>query len=119
MEQKAHQTGSQGTPIRLDVLGQDGEVFHTAEFVKEKIVLGRILSADLRIDDPRVSRIHALIEVRGGAILLTDLASSHGTWVNGQKIVETKVNFGDKIKIGFIELRIEKGSGRASASPVT
>jgi pSer/pThr/pTyr-binding forkhead associated (FHA) protein/outer membrane biosynthesis protein TonB len=119
MEQKAQATTSGGIPIRLDVLGPDGTVIHTAEFAKDKIVLGRIISADLRIDDPRVSRIHALLEVRGGSILLTDLASSHGTWINGKKVVETKVSFGDTIKLGFIELRVEKGSGRTSNSPVT
>lgn len=103
-------------PIRLDVLGQKGEVVHTSEFVKEKIVLGRILSADLRIDDPRVSRIHALLEVRGDNILLTDLASSHGTFVNGQKVVETKLKMGDTIKLGFIEVKVLKGSGKVTTT---
>lgn len=104
------------TPVRLDVLGQNGEVVHSCEFVKEKIVMGRILSADLRIDDPRVSRIHALIEVRGENILLTDLASSHGTFVNGQKIVEHKMKLGETIRLGFVEIKLEKGSGRVTAS---
>jgi len=103
------------TPLRLDVLGEKGEVIHSCEFVKEKIVLGRILSADLRIDDPRVSRIHALLEVRGETILLTDLASSHGTFVNGKKVVEHKLKIGDKVKIGFTEVKIEAGSGKVSS----
>ena len=101
-------------PLRLDVLGEKGEVVHSCEFVKEKIVLGRILSADLRIDDPRVSRIHALLEVRGENILLTDLASSHGTFVNGSKVVEHKLKFGDSIKLGYIQVKVEKGSGKAT-----
>jgi len=112
MEAKAATT----IPVRLDVLGGNGEILHTSEFVKEKIVLGRILSADLRIDDPRVSRIHALIEIRGENILLTDLASTHGTYVNGQKIVEAKVKPGDLIRIGTAELRLEKGSGKVTTS---
>ncbi len=103
-------------PIRLDVLNSSGDIVHTSEFVKEKIVLGRILSADLRIDDPRVSRIHALLETKGDRILLTDLASSHGTYVNGEKIVEKAVKAGDVIRLGFVELRVEKGSGRVTAS---
>src|SRR3989338_6421873 len=114
MEPK-EKTNSSIVPIRLDVLGDNGKSIHTAEFVKEKIVLGRILSADLRIDDPRVSRIHALLEVRGEGILLTDLASSHGTCVNGEKIVETKIKFGDVIRLGNIELKVEKGSGKTHA----
>jgi pSer/pThr/pTyr-binding forkhead associated (FHA) protein/outer membrane biosynthesis protein TonB len=112
MEAKATST----IPVRLDVLGADGEVVHTSEFVKEKIVLGRILSADLRVDDPRVSRIHALIEVRGDTILLTDLASTHGTFVNGDKIVESKIKPGDVIKIGTVEISVLKGSGKVTTS---
>lgn len=104
------------TPVRLDVIGQNGETVHTSEFVKEKIVLGRILSADLRIDDPRVSRIHALLEVRGENIVLTDLASSHGTFVNGAKIVEHKLKMGDTIKLGFVEVKVTKGSGKVTSS---
>ncbi len=103
-------------PIRLDVVGEDGKVLQASEFVKEKIVLGRILSADVRIDDPRVSRIHALIEVRNGNILITDLASSHGTFVNNKKVVEAKLAFGDTLKLGHIQIKISKGSGVAMSS---
>jgi pSer/pThr/pTyr-binding forkhead associated (FHA) protein len=103
-------------PLRLSVLGANGEVVLESEFAKEKIVLGRILSADLRIDDPRVSRIHALIEVRGENLILTDLASSHGTFVNGKKVVESKLKLGDTVRVGFVEVKIEKGTGQPNVS---
>ncbi len=103
-------------PVRLSVLGQNGKTVMTNEFLKEKIVLGRILSADLRIDDPRVSRIHALIEVRGDNLILTDLASSHGTFVNGKKVVESKLKIGDVIRVGFVEIKIEKGTGQPTVA---
>ena len=72
--------------------------------------------ADLRIHDPRVSRIHALLEVRGENILLTDLASSHGTFVNGEKVVEHKLKMGDTIRLGFVEVRLSKGSGKVTST---
>ena len=46
----------------------------------ERITLGRSMTADLAINDSRVSRIHATVEWRGGHYVLTD-ASSFGTWV--------------------------------------
>ena len=45
-----------------------------------KISLGRLSDAALTVNDPRVSRVHATLEWRGGHFLLTD-ASSFGTWV--------------------------------------
>jgi pSer/pThr/pTyr-binding forkhead associated (FHA) protein len=102
-------------PVRLDVI-RNHQVVQSAEFVKDKIVLGRVLSADLRLDDPRVSRIHALIEVKGPQILVTDLASSHGTFINGTKVLEGKLQVGDTLKLGFVEVKIEKGSGKPTAT---
>lgn len=117
MDAKLNSANPEGTlPIRLDVLSE-GKVIHSSEFVKDKIVLGRVLSADLRVDDPRVSRIHALIEVKGNSIVITDLASSHGTFVNGKKVLEAKLNYGDSVRLGFVDLKVEKGSGVPSAAP--
>jgi adenylate cyclase len=46
----------------------------------EPVTLGRAASADLHVNDSRVSRLHATIEWRGGHFVLSD-ASSFGTWV--------------------------------------
>ncbi|NDG25755.1 MAG: FHA domain-containing protein [Proteobacteria bacterium] len=114
MESQPKNNNSQNSiPVRLDVL-KDGKVQYSGEFVKDKIVLGRVLSADLRIDDPRVSRIHALIETKADLVVITDLASSHGTFVNGKKVVEAKLNFGDTLRLGFVEVKFEKGSGKTN-----
>jgi hypothetical protein len=45
-----------------------------------KLALGRGADAALTLNDPRVSRMHATLEWRGGHFVLTD-ASSYGTWV--------------------------------------
>ena len=117
MEPKEHTNSSDSNAIRLDVV-QDEKVVQSTEFTKEKIVLGRVLSADLRVDDPRVSRIHALIEFRNGLPLITDLASSHGTFVNGKKVLESKLNWGDTIRLGYVELKVEKGSGKPTQQEI-
>jgi DNA-binding NtrC family response regulator len=51
-----------------------------------RIVIGRSETADLRIDDPSVSRQHACITIEGDAITLVDLGSHNGTFVNGARV---------------------------------
>src|SRR5688500_9583215 len=62
-------------------------------------------------DNVNISRNHAEIEFRDGEFWLTDLGSSNGTTVNGQKVVgETALNDGDFITLGnsvIVEFEIE------------
>lgn len=63
--------------------------------------IGRSTSADLQIpDDERMSRVHCEIRREGGHYYIRDLDSKNGTWVNEQRIKETQLQFGDKIKVG-------------------
>jgi diguanylate cyclase (GGDEF)-like protein len=79
---------------------------------REEVVLGRALEADVRINDTRVSRQHARINTVVGEdgttnYILTDLTSSNGTLLNGQKIESETLQNGDKITIGRYLLRFE------------
>ncbi len=80
---------------------------------REKVILGRALGADVRINDTKVSREHAKItsterpENPNSKYILTDLQSINGTYVNGQRIEEQALNNGDKITIGKHILRFE------------
>jgi pSer/pThr/pTyr-binding forkhead associated (FHA) protein len=71
--------------------------------------IGRGLTADLRLDDARVSRRHAIIAKRGSRTRLLDDRSSNGTFVNGRRIFQAELSDGDVIRIGpvvlhFVEL---------------
>ncbi len=91
----------------IEIKVYDGDKLVCSQvFDQAKIVIGRIQSADFRVPDNRVSRIHALLEqVDGSGLRLTDLASSHGTFVNGDRIVEKVIGLSDKIS--FANLRVE------------
>lgn len=76
-------------------------------FDQSKVVIGRILSADFRVPDARVSRIHALLErLDDGSIRITDLASSHGTTVNGERVIERVVGPADDLRIAGLKLNM-------------
>jgi hypothetical protein len=62
----------------IELSGPDGGLRLDAQ--AGKVSLGRASDASLKVNDPRVSRLHATLEWRGGQFVLTD-ASSFGTWV--------------------------------------
>jgi adenylate cyclase len=67
---------------------------------KPETAIGRDVHNDLVIEDPRVSRRHALVRQTTEGIVLRDLQSGNGTLVNNQRITEVRLNDGDAIKIG-------------------
>lgn len=80
---------------------------------REEVILGRALEADVRINDPKVSRKHARINTirdpkkKNNSYTLTDLSSRNGTLLNGGKIKTETLQTGDKITIGEHILRFE------------
>ncbi len=67
--------------------------------------IGRGLGANLRLDDARVSRRHAIALRRNGRVRLLDDRSSNGTFVNGRQVAEVELHDGDVIRVGPVELR--------------
>jgi diguanylate cyclase (GGDEF)-like protein len=66
----------------------------------QNILIGRSSKADVQIDQESVSRNHAKIINAGKSIILRDLGSTNGTYVNDQLIDEYVLSDGDFIKIG-------------------
>lgn len=71
---------------------------------KPVINIGRRLENQLVIDDPRISRAHAQIRSIRGQFILFDLNSTGGTFVNGQRTVQTVLYPGDVISLAGVSL---------------
>lgn len=70
-----------------------------------RVTIGR-QDADVPIDDPKLSRKHAVIEaISRENIFLRDLASTNGTFLNGLEIGSKKLGNGDTIRVGTTELQ--------------
>lgn len=65
--------------------------------------LGRGADSDIRIDDPGVSRHHADIIV-GNSVVLRDLGSTNGTFVDGVQVSQTTLRDGSTIRLGSTSL---------------
>ncbi|HSB26888.1 MAG TPA: GGDEF domain-containing protein [Pyrinomonadaceae bacterium] len=79
---------------------------------RDVVTIGRVIEADIRLNDSKTSRLHAQISIgrtgTGGPIFtLRDLGSTNGTLVNGRRITETPLADGDKILIGEHLFRFE------------
>jgi Zn-finger nucleic acid-binding protein len=83
-----------------EVMGK--EVVTQAEVVK----IGRLSSATISIDDDSVSRLHAVVEVSPTEILLIDLGSTAGTYVNGERVQKVKLQEGDFMRIGIADIHL-------------
>ena len=77
------------------------------EFTQSRVVLGRSKEADLRIDDPNVSRKHAAIYWNDDRLVLEDLGSTNGTMVNGYPVTTTVLRPQDVVAIGDSRLTVE------------
>ncbi|HXJ21398.1 MAG TPA: GGDEF domain-containing protein [Polyangia bacterium] len=74
-----------------------GEMF---KLQKERTVVGRGTKVQVRLNDEGVSREHCAFERNGEKILVADLGSTNGTYVNGIKIDRKELNDGDKVMVG-------------------
>jgi hypothetical protein len=70
----------------------------------ETVAVGRRLDNDLVIDNPRVSRRHAIIQADQGQFVIKDLQSTAGTLVNGRRIRAVVLKPGDVIRLAETEL---------------
>src|SRR6476646_933230 len=77
------------------------------ELSEELITVGRGPDNAILIDHPSVSGRHAQLQRVGDIYRLKDLDSTNGTQVNGQKVNETALRFGDRIRFGKIEALFE------------
>lgn len=76
--------------------------------VRDRLMIGSLLSNEVVIRASGVEPIHAMIEVlENGIHILTDLGSQSGVFLNGQKVdVETPLKIGDKITIGNVQIDV-------------
>src|SRR3954462_3710476 len=64
------------------------------------VTIGREEGNGLRLNDERVSRFHAKVQMEDGDIILTDLDSTNGTRVNGSAVQIRRLRPGDQVSIG-------------------
>jgi two-component system, cell cycle response regulator len=82
---------------------------------RSQMIIGRSSKADVQIDQEAVSRNHCKILNTGNAVLLRDMGSTNGTYVNDEMIDEYVLRDGDFIKVGRCIFKFLSGSNIENA----
>ena len=77
----------------------------------QSLHVGRSPGSDIQLEDPSVSRRHAIVTHRGGRTVLLDDRSLNGIYVNGERVSEAVLSDGDWIAIGHVSLRYVEVTG--------
>lgn len=97
----------EGLRVSLAVLegARPGEIFQVD---KPRMVLGRLGggAADIELDDPEISRVHAAVECYGQRILLEDLGSTNGTYVGDERIEAREIEDRGEFRLGRTRLML-------------
>ena len=95
---------SAGVSPRLEVVAAMGYEPGTLIDVSEGATLGRAGSADIHVEDPFASSVHARIFARNGFMHVEDMGSTNGTYLNGRQLRKAEqLKPADKIRIGDSE----------------
>lgn len=83
----------------------------------DEILLGRHVSADIRLSDGSVSRYHAVMTVSAGVWSITDLDSKAGTFVNDRRVKQARLYPGDCIRLGSVQMYLARQSAPGAERP--
>lgn len=107
--------GVHGTQLNDQILILSGPV-GIFKLNKSRVVIGSVVSADVRLDGEAIAPIHAVIEMPSESssgeegtlseVMIYDLASETGIFVNGRKVITGSIKSGDKLAIGSYLLTV-------------
>ena len=100
---------------KLVILNQ-GMTGRIHELSVERTSVGRVEDNTLQIADASVSSHHAEILLRGSDIVIKDIGSTNGTFINNQKITESVLQPGQTLRFGQVELKIDDGKPAAGST---
>jgi pSer/pThr/pTyr-binding forkhead associated (FHA) protein len=101
------------------VLLSEGLTGRTFDLKVETTTVGRVEDNTFQIPETSVSSHHAEILLRGSDVVVKDLNSTNGTFINGEKVTEAVLKVGQILRLGMIEMRLESGEAGAGSGPTT
>ncbi len=88
----------------------------SCEISGERTTVGRVEDNSFQLAEPSVSSRHCEILLQGNDVLVKDLNSTNGTFINGEKITEAVLKPGQTLRLGNVELKLDT-PGAPAPSP--
>lgn len=108
----ARPTAREAAPLALRIRSQGREALLPIE---SDVTIGKDPGCTLVLDDGFASGVHCRLVPRGGQLIVTDLDSTNGTWVNGLRVGSAEVGPGANLRIGGTEIAVELQGTRERA----
>lgn len=92
-----------------------GMTGRTQELKVDKTTIGRVEDNTFQIAEASVSSHHCEVLLRGNEVVVRDLNSTNGTFINGEKISESVIKPGQILRLGQIEMRLDTDTPAATS----
>jgi pSer/pThr/pTyr-binding forkhead associated (FHA) protein len=99
------------------VVLSEGLTGRSYELKVDKTTIGRLEDNSFQIAEQSVSSHHCEVLLKGTDVVVKDLNSTNGTYINGEKITEKPLKPGQILRLGQIEVRLEGDGAPAAATP--
>jgi pSer/pThr/pTyr-binding forkhead associated (FHA) protein len=93
------------------VLLSEGLTGKSHELKVDRTTIGRMDDNNFQIAEPSVSSHHCELLLKDKDLVVKDLNSTNGTFINGEKITEATLKPGQILRLGQVEMRLETGEG--------
>jgi pSer/pThr/pTyr-binding forkhead associated (FHA) protein len=98
------------------VVLSEGLTGRSYELKVDKTTVGRLDDNAFQIPEQSVSSHHCEILLKGNDVIVKDLDSTNGTYINGEKVSEKVLKPGQILRLGNVEARLEGADGAAAAA---
>ena len=104
--EKSYKKAKQTRRLPKLIVNLNGKVVAEYEVVDKKMTIGRSSLADIQIQDERISKFHAMLLTYSDALVIADLNSVNGTFVNSRRISSTLLKSNDILSVSDYRIKV-------------
>ncbi len=93
------------------------QLLEVKQFEVDQIIIGHDAEVSIDLDDPSVSAIHCLLELRDSGYYICDMGSATGTKKNGKAVLDEAISSGDNIEVGPFRIQFFVGAPKPQMKP--